>query len=142
MAKEHRPNSDLAHLIIEFYEKLSSWEHGVVRGTGLTPTQMHVIEVLGVHKALRMKELAERMGVTTGTLTVVADKLEQRGLLRRKPNTEDRRSILVELTDAGQERFLEHDKLHHDLTHDITADLTSEDAACLEACLRKINRRF
>lgn len=140
MHQEQMP--DLAQLIVEFYEKLSSWEHGVVRGTGLTPTQMHVIEILGAHKALRMKELAERMGVTTGTLTVVADKLEQRGLMRRRPNDADRRSILVELTESGWERFHEHDKLHADLTRDIIADLSSEEAECLAGCLRKINRGF
>jgi DNA-binding MarR family transcriptional regulator len=137
-----KESNNLAQLIVEFYEKLSSWEHGVVRGTGLTPTQMHVIEILGAHEALRMKELAERMGVTTGTLTVVADKLEQRGLLRRRPNAQDRRSILVELTEAGQERFQEHDKLHADLTREIIADLSPEEAACLAACLGKINRVF
>lgn len=137
-----RQQGDLAQLIVEFYEKLSSWEHGVVRGTGLTPTQMHVIEILGAHEALRMKELAERMGVTTGTLTVVADKLEQRGLLRRRPNDADRRSILVELTETGKERFREHDKLHADLTREIIADLAPEEATCLAACLSKINRVF
>ncbi|SKA73748.1 transcriptional regulator, MarR family [Paucidesulfovibrio gracilis DSM 16080] len=134
--------NDLAQLIVEFYEKLSSWEHGVVRGTGLTPTQMHVIEILGANNALRMKELAQRMGVTTGSLTVVADKLEQRGLLRRRPNDTDRRSILVELTENGKQRFAEHDKLHMDLTRDIVADLSSEESALFAECLRKINRNF
>ena len=68
----------LARNIVEFYEKLSSWEHEVVRGSDLTPNQMHAIEIVGHEKSLRMKELAERLGVTTGTLTVTVDRLEQK----------------------------------------------------------------
>ena len=76
----------LNHLIIEFYEKLSSWEHAIVRGHELTLAQMHIIEILGLHQALRMKELAEKMGVTTGSLTVVVDKLVQKEIVRRIPH--------------------------------------------------------
>lgn len=46
-----------------------------------------------------MKELAERLGVTTGTLTVAVDKLEKPGLVERKPHDTDRRSYFVILTD-------------------------------------------
>ncbi|ADU63643.1 MAG: LssY C-terminal domain-containing protein [Pseudodesulfovibrio sp.] len=31
----------LTQLIVGFYERLSSWEHGVVRDTGVTLTRMH-----------------------------------------------------------------------------------------------------
>lgn len=133
---------ELTHLIVEFYEKLSSWEHCVVRDKGLTLPQVHALEILGTHKALRMKELAMKMGVTTGTLTVLADRLEKAGMLRRKPHEEDRRSILVELTDQGQKVFEEHDELHNQLTRDITAKLSDTERSQLAEMLRKINREF
>jgi len=135
-------SEELSHLIVEFYEKLSSWEHGVVKGKGLTLPQMHALELLGVHGPLRMKELAEKTGVTTGTLTAMADRLEAKGLIRRAPNKEDRRSFLVELTDRGRERFLEHDKLHDQLTREITAALSAEEAAALASALLRMNRAF
>lgn len=136
------PSQRLTHLIVEFYEKLSSWEHCVVRDKGLSLSQMHILEILGVHKALRMKELAERMGVTTGTLTVLVDKLEQNELVRRIPHDTDRRSILVEPTEAGQALFREHDELHDRLTEDITAGLAPEERQALESALEKMNREF
>lgn len=132
----------LTQLIVEFYEKLSSWEHCVVRDKGLTLPQVHAMEILGSHTALRMKELAERMGVTTGTLTVLADRLEKADLIRRKPHQEDRRSILVELTDKGREIFEEHDQLHDQLTQDITANLSEEERATLATILEKMNQDF
>jgi len=132
----------LTQLIVEFYEKLSSWEHCVVRDKGLTLPQVHALEILGTHQALRMKELAERMGVTTGTLTVLADRLEKAGMIRRKPHEKDRRSILVELTAQGQLIFEEHDELHNQLTRDITANLSDMERKALRDILEKINQEF
>jgi DNA-binding MarR family transcriptional regulator len=132
----------LTQLIVEFYEKLSSWEHCVVRDKGLTLPQVHALEILGTHTALRMKELAERMGVTTGTLTVLADRLEKAGMIRRKPHEADRRSILVELTDQGHALFREHDELHTQLTRDITATLTDGERTALAEIMEKMIREF
>lgn len=134
--------STLTQLIVEFYEKLSSWEHCVVRDKGLTLPQVHALEILGTHKALRMKELAERMGVTTGTLTVLADRLEKAGMIRRKPHEADRRSILVELTEAGEAIFKEHDELHNQLTGDITVNLNEDERTQLATILAKMNQEF
>ena len=134
--------SKLTQLIVEFYEKLSSWEHCVVRDKGLTLPQVHALEILGTHKALRMKELAARMGVTTGTLTVLADRLEKAGMIRRKPHEADRRSILVELTAQGHTIFQEHDELHNQLTQDITANLTDKERLNLATILEKMNCEF
>jgi len=132
----------LTQLIVEFYEKLSSWEHCVVRDKGLTLPQVHALEILGTHNELRMKELAQRMGVTTGTLTVLADRLEKGGMIRRRPHAEDRRSIIVELTEKGHELFREHDELHLTLTEDITANLTEQELDSLADILEKMNNEF
>ena len=132
----------LSALVIEFYERLSSWEHDVVRGIGLTLPQMHTLEVLGQHPALRMKDLAARMGVTTGTLTMTVDRLEKRGLVARTHNASDRRSILVMLTDAGQAQFAQHHALHLGLTGELAAALTGEEFQSLRAILAKVNQAF
>ncbi|MBG0777276.1 MAG: winged helix-turn-helix transcriptional regulator [Desulfovibrionaceae bacterium] len=130
----------LTDVLVEFYEKLSSWEHGVVRGKGVTLPQMHAVEILGAQGPLRMKELAGRMGVTTGTMTVVVDKLEARGLAERRRDARDRRVVFVELTARGSEYFAEHDRQHRRLTAEITAALEPGEAAILAALLAKAVR--
>lgn len=132
----------LAHHIVEFYEKLSSWEHCVVRDQELTLPQMHTLEILGVHGPLRMKELAQRMGVTTGTLTVLVDRLEKNDAVKRVRNPEDRRSYLVELTEKGRAHYEEHDKHHERLTRELTASLSDDEVAQLEGILEKMNGAF
>ncbi|WP_299014820.1 MarR family winged helix-turn-helix transcriptional regulator [uncultured Photobacterium sp.] len=132
----------LNHTIIEFYEKLSSWEQSVVRDKGFTLPQVHIVEILGVHGAMRMKDLADKIGVTTGTLTVQVDKMVNSDLILRRPHESDRRSILVELTDKGHEMYQEHDNLHLALTHDITAKLDDTERRNLLSYLQKMNHEF
>ena len=128
----------LAHQIIEFYEKISSWEHGVVKGTGLSPAQMHTIEIIGHEQSLRMKELAEKIGITTGTLTVMIDRLQKLGFVKRIPHEQDRRSFLVVLTQKGEKQFNNHHELHVKLTEEITGTLTSKELENLSTTLGKI----
>jgi DNA-binding MarR family transcriptional regulator len=130
----------LSDLIIEFYEKLSSWEQAVVRDTPITLSQMHTLEILGQHPPLRMKELAARMGVTTGTLTVNIDRLEKQGLVTRHPHETDRRSILVGLTLRGEELYREHHDHHLHLTRELQAALAPLESEQLSAILAKLNQ--
>lgn len=133
---------ELSHLLIGFYEKISSWEHAVVRGTGLSPAQMHAIEIIGQEKSLRMKELAEHLGVTTGSLTVMVDRLEQNGFLERKPHEFDRRSFLVTLTDKGKKHFKKHHQYHLKLTEDVLAALEPAERQNFAAALALIIKRL
>lgn len=132
----------LNHCIIEFYDKLSSWEQSVVKELHLSLAQVHTIEVLGNHSAMRMRELADKLGITTGTLTVQVDKLVNTGFIERQPHYSDRRSILVKLTESGQNIYKQHNDLHLALTQDITAKLDEDDTAVLLKLFKKINCEF
>lgn len=133
---------DINHAIVEFFEKLSSWEHDVVREKGMTLPQMHTLEVLGIRGSMRMKELAEAMGITTGTLTVLVDRLEDKGCVRRVPHDTDRRSINVELTGEGRALFEEHDRLHLRLTEELVSACPPGDREALLRCLTSMNAQF
>lgn len=133
---------ELNHLLVEFYEKWSSWEHSVVRGESLTLPQMHALEIIGAHGPLRMKELAHKQGVTTGTMTVVVDKLEKKGLISRAQSKDDRRSITVCLTDSGREAYKGHHKMHQTVTAEITSDFTPEEISQLREFLQKMITRL
>jgi DNA-binding MarR family transcriptional regulator len=50
-------------------------------------------------------ELSRRLLVTGGTMTNQVDQLEAAGLVARRPEREDRRVVMVELTEAGRARI-------------------------------------
>ena len=135
-------DDSLSHAMIEFYEKLSSWEMAVVKDKGFSLPQVHTVEILGLNGPMRMKELAQKIGVTTGTLTVQVDKMVDAGLVNRVPHANDRRSILIELTASGHAMFIEHDKLHMQLTQDLTAKFDDCERGQLLAFFERINKEF
>lgn len=132
----------LSHQLAEFYDKMASWEHSVVKDSGLSPTQMHTVEIIGHNQNMRMKELAERLGVTTGSLTVGIDKLEKLGLVERKPHESDRRSWLIVLTDDGKQMYEQHHKYHQEFTNEISRDLALEQIDNLTNYLNTILKRL
>ena len=139
---QHTSIEKLSSILIELYEKMSSWEQAVVKESGLTPAQMHDIEILGHQESLRMKDLAQKLGVTTGTLTVMIDRLEQNGLLLRTPHKKDRRSIMIVLTKKGQRYFEEHNKLHLELTREITSSLNEDETKQFYTFIKKLVSLF
>jgi DNA-binding MarR family transcriptional regulator len=132
----------LSQLMLEFYEKMSSWEHAVVKQSGLSPAQMHTVEIIGHHGSLQMKDLALKMGVTTGTLTVMIDRLESMGLVERTPHESDRRSYNTLLTAAGRHHYEDHHKRHLELTLDLTAALPAAETMQFITSLEKLLERF
>ena len=53
-------------------------------------------------KQISPHELAAEIGLTRASITTIADSLENKGYIVRKPSPTDRRSILLEMTDKGK----------------------------------------
>lgn len=84
------------------FEQLSA-SH--IRGSGLTPSQFDIVATLGNTKGMCFRELGDKTLITKGTLTGVVDRLEQKGLVRRIPLPDDRRMMMVQLTEHGEQEF-------------------------------------
>jgi DNA-binding MarR family transcriptional regulator len=89
-----------------------------------------LINLDGVPEAgLRMTELANATLLSSGGLTRLVGRLEERGFLQRTQDTVDARSFRAKLTDAGRARLaaarITHDAIIHDLfgTHLSAADV-------------------
>ncbi|WP_156751393.1 MarR family winged helix-turn-helix transcriptional regulator [Mycobacterium sp. 1245111.1] len=67
---------------------------------GLRLTDMQCINALELIGPSTPGELARFTGLTTGGVTVMLDRLEKGGYLKREPNPRDRRSVLVHLNPA------------------------------------------
>jgi DNA-binding MarR family transcriptional regulator len=70
---------------------------------GISMGHLHVIWILGEHGPLPIGRLAELVGVAVPNATGLVDRMEQRGLVTRERVADDRRVVLVRVTDAGRE---------------------------------------
>ncbi|HTV15742.1 MAG TPA: MarR family transcriptional regulator [Acidobacteriaceae bacterium] len=71
---------------------------------GLHPTDMQFINLLDLLGPMTPGALAQCSGLSSGGVTVVLDRLEAAGYLRREANPDDRRSVLVHLQPSRQKR--------------------------------------
>lgn len=82
--------------------------------------------------------LLRSLMVTSGTMTNRIDRLEEKGLVRRVPDPEDRRGILVELTEQGRELIDTALPAHVANEQRILQALSKEEQQALAALLSKL----
>ena len=76
-------------------ETLAPWD--------ITPAQFRALRVLRRHGVMRLSELSERLKIAARSTTEVIDALQARDLVGRRPDPDDRRAILVDLTEHGMQ---------------------------------------
>jgi DNA-binding MarR family transcriptional regulator len=82
------------------------WSHlesTLARRSGGSLAVLEALRSIASHQGEgRVAELQADLGITVGAASKLADRLERDGLVERRANPGDRRSSLLELTDAGQ----------------------------------------
>jgi DNA-binding MarR family transcriptional regulator len=74
-------------------ETLAPWD--------ITPSHLRALRVLTRHGVMRLSELSDHLHIAARSTTEVIDALEARGLVERRPDPDDRRATLVEVTEHG-----------------------------------------
>lgn len=77
-------------------------ERTVLARADLSFTAFTVLWVLWIWGEQEARHVADESGISRGTLTGVVTTLENRGLARRRPHPDDRRSVLVAATADGE----------------------------------------
>jgi DNA-binding MarR family transcriptional regulator len=72
---------------------------------GLTASQLLCLQVLAQQGCQSASRLAAAVSLTPGTISLVLDRLEAKGLVQRLRSDRDRRQFDLVLTDAGRERL-------------------------------------
>ena len=104
----------------------------------ITNNDMHVIEAIGLDTAKNMTSVAKTLEVTTGTLTIAVNSLVKKGYVDRVRSEEDRRVVLVSLSDKGKKAYLHHRKFHEDMIEAVVSEMTEEEQQVLEKALIKL----
>ncbi|WMC94273.1 MarR family winged helix-turn-helix transcriptional regulator [Kineothrix sp. MB12-C1] len=109
---------------------------------GVTTNDMHVIEAIGIGCPRNMTAVAKSLSVTTGTLTIAVNSLVKKGFVDRARSEEDRRVVLVSLSEKGKKAYEHHQRFHEEMIDAVIAQLSEEEKVVLEKALRNLNNFF
>lgn len=70
---------------------------------GITPSQFYVLSYLWGNNESKFKDLAKSVNIEGATLTGILDRLERNQFILRQDDPEDRRSVVITLTDKAKE---------------------------------------
>lgn len=106
----------------------------------ITPQQYNVLRILrGADPTpLPTMEIAERMVEKTPGITRLLDRLERKGLIARERLPEDRRQVLVSITEAGLELVASLDEPVREATSAVLWELGNGEVAALDDTLARI----
>jgi len=123
-------NLKLVIATTRFYNLLLSKIEKELQGFDLNVSEFGVLEML-LHKGEQpVQKIAERILVTSGTISYVIDKLQKRDFVYRKNCNKDKRVFYICLTEAGEKYisdiFPKHQKFIDDLFSGLDEDFKIE----------------
>lgn len=104
----------------------------------LTPSQYGVLRCLWDLNKANPKEIAEQLGLETSTISGVLDRMQKKGLIVRTISEEDRRFILVEITEKGKALEEPIIKIVDNVNDEVLHFLNDEERDVLRNNLRRI----
>jgi DNA-binding MarR family transcriptional regulator len=107
---------------------------------GLTPPQFYVLATIGYAGGLPFGEIGAKMMVTVSNLTGIVDRLEEKKLVLRKRDEQDRRVVHVVLTEKGAKLYKSTIPLFEKSVEQIFVGLGKSEQKELSAILRKLNQ--
>ena len=105
---------------------------------GLVPSHGDILVCLYNQDKMTMKDIADKIHRTRPTVTVLVDKLEKLGYLKREVSSEDSRYTYICLTKQGLDFKPIFEQISNDLTDMLYKNLSDSEADILEELLRKV----
>jgi DNA-binding MarR family transcriptional regulator len=131
---------DRTALIQTLYENMSTLKRGMHSHFQATPlsapisrSQLELLFTIRQAQPVSSKLLAQKLCLTPGAVSQLAESLELHGLISRRPDERDRRIQCLEITAKGAALLQEVDDRRHSAMAALIADLTDEE---LEVWLR------
>lgn len=135
----------LNRFLVQLFNDILHIEEKSMKNTdfdNLSITEIHTIEAIGMEGNRTMGEIAHDLRITVGTLTTSINRLIKKGYVERKRIEEDRRVVLVSLTESGKKVFDVHSVFHKEMIDEIMENFNGDELELLTKALGKVNKFF
>ena len=120
---------------------MSKLNDEVLAPFGIEPRELGILIVIDSFEPASQQQVAERIGIDRTTMVAMLDTLEAKGLVSRRPGTEDRRRNVVELTPAGHDILSRAVAASDTAEAELLASLSPEEATQLRDLLARVVAR-
>jgi DNA-binding MarR family transcriptional regulator len=109
-----------------------------IAAVDLNPPLFRVLNLVAAAEGRSQQAIAAAIEIPPSRMVALVDELEQRGLVERRPDPEDRRVRALFLTAKGKRCLARGRKIAADHEEELTAGMTTVDRKRLVALLQKI----
>lgn len=127
-------NKALNTLLVKLFRDIMNIEEEVLitgEFTDITINDMHVIEAIGTGGPKPSSVVAKKLSVTMGTLTKSIDRLTRNQYVLRERSEEDKRLVLLSLTEKGMRADAHHQKFHREMIEAAMAQFDEQESKIL-----------
>jgi DNA-binding MarR family transcriptional regulator len=137
----HRHVAHLGYLLK--HAQLRFFELGAVAlaPLGISGREAAVLRAVDPDRPVSQGEIARAMNVDRTTMVALVDDLQLKGLVQRRPDLDDRRKNVVELTDAGRSVVRQAAEAADAAERDFLGPLSAAEAAQFKKMLRVLLER-
>lgn len=130
-----------AYLVTIFNEILIIEEDALQGSTfkDISIKEMHTIEAIGMYRKHTTSEVAKKLSVTVGTLTVSVNNLVKKGYVERIRSEDDRRVVKLGLTRKGRLLYRLHNKFHRDMVKETIEGMNEAETEVLITGLNNLH---
>jgi DNA-binding MarR family transcriptional regulator len=122
------------------YSKMERLSNEHIRHLGMTGAQFDVLAQLSTHEGISQQALSEKLFVTKGNVCGLIGRMEQRDLVERRPDPDDKRANLLFLTDKGRALAEQVMPAQERFVADRMSVLTPGEQATFRTLLRQLDR--
>lgn len=132
-------------LLVKLFNDILKIEAAAIRQgefSDLSVTENHIIEAIGKDREMTMTEVAKDLEITVGTLTTAINRLIKKEYVERRRIEEDRRVVMIELTEKGTLAYKVHEKFHEEMIDHVLEELGVSEEEVLISSLDKLDKFF
>ncbi|HTZ29401.1 MAG TPA: MarR family transcriptional regulator [Streptosporangiaceae bacterium] len=127
--------NDLAARLQRFGLQRDRMRAALARRAGISTTDLDALEHLEADGPLTQRDLGDRLLLTSGAVTMLVDRLERAGLVRRRPHPSDRRYVLIELSPKAVTSAPEGLATYHASIRALAAEVPAQQRRAIAAFL-------
>ena len=110
--------------------------------TAFNGEQGRILHVLWENDGISNRELSKKSGLAMSSLTTMLERMEEKKLLERRVDENDKRKILIFLTDYAKSLKSEYDEISDKMTEISFEGISDEEKLAFETTLEKVLYNF